>query len=105
MVFSGGSLSRDFKWSLPSDHPIRGERGGVAPWTAEGDFHGLSPKHPMVTRPGARNAAKGVPSLRSQGGRGRVLSDAATWVPTAFLEWVWQECTQTVSLLGILSRL
>ena len=65
----------------PSDHPIRGERGGVAPWTAEGDFRSLSLEQPMVTLPGARNAARGVPSLRSWGGRGRVLSDTAIWVP------------------------
>ena len=39
MDFSGGSLSSGSEWSLPSDHPISGERGGVAPWTAEADFH------------------------------------------------------------------
>ena len=31
MGFSGGSLSSGPEWSLPSDHPIRGERGGVDP--------------------------------------------------------------------------
>ena len=49
----------------PSYHPVRGERGGVAPWMAEGDFHSLSLKQPMVARLGARNMARGVPSLRS----------------------------------------
>ena len=37
MDFSGGSLSSGSEWSLPSDHPVSGERGGVAPWMAEGD--------------------------------------------------------------------
>ena len=65
MGFSGGSLSSGSEWSLPSDHPVRGERGGVASQMAEGDLHGLSLNLPMVARPGARNAARGVPSLRS----------------------------------------
>ena len=38
MGISGGSLSSGSKWSLPSDHPVRGERGGVASQIAEGDF-------------------------------------------------------------------
>ena len=55
MGFSGGSLSSGSEWSLPSDHPIRCERGGVAPWMAEGDFHSLSLKQPMVAQLGDRN--------------------------------------------------
>ena len=67
MGFSGGSLSRGSKWSPPpSDHPIRGERGGVAPWKAEGDFCSLSLKQPMVARPGARNMVRGVLRLWSR---------------------------------------
>ena len=42
MGFSGGSLSSGFEWNLPSDHPVRGVRDGVASWMAEGDFRGLS---------------------------------------------------------------
>ena len=41
MGFSGGSLSSGSKWSLPSDHPVKGVRGEVASWRAEGYFHGL----------------------------------------------------------------
>ena len=65
MDFSGGSLSSGSEWSLPSDHPISDERGGVAPWTAEADFHGLSLKQAMVARPGARNVVRGALSLQS----------------------------------------
>ena len=42
MGFSGGSLSSGSEWSLPGDHPLRGEWGGVASRMAEGDFRGLS---------------------------------------------------------------
>ena len=65
MGFSGGSLSSGSEWSLPSDHPVRGERGGVAPWMAEEDFHGISLKQPMAARPGARNVVRGALSLQS----------------------------------------
>ena len=52
MGLSGGSLSSGSEWSLPSDHPIRGESGGVAPWMPEGDFCGLSFQQPIVAQPG-----------------------------------------------------
>ena len=65
MGFSGGSLSSSSEWSLPSDDPVKGERGGVAPQTAEGDFHSLSLKQPMVAQLGARNMVRGVLSLQS----------------------------------------
>ena len=63
--FFGGSLSSGSEWSLPNDHLVSGERGRVPPWMAEGDFRTLSLKQPMVVRPGARNTARGVPSLWS----------------------------------------
>ena len=55
MGFSGGSLSSGSEWSPPpppppSDHLIRGERAGVSSQMAEGDFHSLSLKQPMVAR-------------------------------------------------------
>ena len=65
MGFSGGLLSSGSEWSLPSDHPIRGERGRVTPWMAERDFRGLSLKQPMVAHLGAKNAVRGVMSLLS----------------------------------------
>ena len=50
MGSSGGSLSSGSEWRPPSDHLIRGERAGVASQMAEGDFHSLSLKQPMVAR-------------------------------------------------------
>ena len=74
---------RGSKWSPPppSDHPARGERGGVAPCMAEGGLHCLSLKQPTVVRLGARNVVRGVLSLWSLGIQGQVLSDTTIWVP------------------------
>ena len=67
MVFPGGSLSSGCGGAPPppppSDHPIRVEKGGVAPWMAEGDFRSLSLNNSMFAQLGARNAVRGVPSL------------------------------------------
>ena len=69
----------------PSDHPVRGERGGVAPGRLrEISVVFLLIKQPIVARSRARNAARGVPSLWFWGGRGQVLSDAAIWVSNSF---------------------
>ena len=50
----------------PVTIPLRGERGGVALWMAEGDFHSLSLKQLMVAQLGARNLARGVLSWQSR---------------------------------------
>ena len=104
MGISGSSVSSGSEWT-PSDHPVRDERGGVAPgWLKETSVVFL-----------LSNLWLPIRGLEMRGGESRACSlrvvedecsrTLPSGFPTAFAKWVWKQCGQTVSPLRILSQL